>query len=99
METASALAVFGGPPKSGRYVYGFQRGQKKRPIRLRYLAGPKKTADTFTVFTTSPTPITKDVDPCAYESNGKLPQMAQSVNRNAHANFRVIATPNPGNDP
>ena len=53
--TAGALAVSGGPPKSGRYVYGFQRGQKKRPIRLRYLAGPKKTADTFTVFTTSPT--------------------------------------------
>ena len=53
--TAGVLAVFGGPPKCGRYVYGFQRVQKKQPIRLRYLAGPKITADTFTVFTTSPT--------------------------------------------
>ena len=35
--TVGALAVFGGPPK-------------KRPVRLRFSAGPKKAADTFTVF-------------------------------------------------
>ena len=35
--TAGALAVFGGPPKSGRYVYGIWQGQKKRPTRLRFL--------------------------------------------------------------
>ena len=39
LGTASALAVFGDPPKSDRYVYGFQWGQKNRPIRLLYLTG------------------------------------------------------------
>ena len=55
-KTAGTGEVHDGPKNHGRYVYGFQRGPKKRPIRLRFLAGPKKTANTFTVFGTSPTP-------------------------------------------
>ena len=36
--------------QSGRYVRGPRRAPKPRPIRLRFSAGPKKMADTFTVF-------------------------------------------------
>ena len=52
---AGTLAVFGGPSKSGRYVYGFWRPKKERPVRLRFSAAQKKTVNTFTVFKTMPT--------------------------------------------
>ena len=52
--TAGTLAVFGGPQKSGRYVW-FWRPKKERPVHLRFSAAQKKTANTFTVFKTMPT--------------------------------------------
>ena len=48
---ARSLAASG---QSGRYVRGPQRAKKPRPIRLRFLAAPQKTADTFTVFSRAP---------------------------------------------
>ena len=53
--TAGTLAVFGGPSKSGRYVYGFCRPKKERPVRLRFSVAQKETANMFTVFKTMPT--------------------------------------------
>ena len=37
-KTADTFTVFSEAQRSGRYVYGFWRGQKKRPTRLRFLA-------------------------------------------------------------